>query len=228
MDYDNQLVLTGQYSETGAYLTKNVKDSYRAGVEFVADVQPFKWLQWHGNLTLSKNKILHYSDWVDDWYADWNDAQVIENEGQVEVNYGNTDISFSPNITAGSVFSLLIKQLSVDFQTVYVGKQYLDNTQNEAASLNNYCVNNLLFTYSFFNQQTSVKRQKTAIVKDARLKLQINNIFNKTKYATNGGAYGYFEGADANGKFLPENQKYTPWFYAQAGINFHIGVAIDF
>ncbi|GHV45331.1 TonB-dependent receptor [Bacteroidia bacterium] len=221
MDYDNQLVLTGQYSETGAYLTKNVKDSYRAGVELVASVQPLKWLKWSGNLTLSQNKIKNFTDWVDDWYADWNEPQVIENEGQVEVHYGTTDISFSPNITAGSVFSFNYKGLTADFQTVYVGKQYLNNTMNEKASLKAYYVNNLVLAYN-------VGARFIAPVKNIALKLQINNIFNKTKFATNGGAYGYFEGADSNGKFLPENQQYSPWYYAQAGINIHGGVVVEF
>ena len=31
MDYDNQLVLTGEYNDVGKYLTTNVKDSYRMG-----------------------------------------------------------------------------------------------------------------------------------------------------------------------------------------------------
>lgn len=70
MDYDNQLVLTGKYSDTGAYLTKNVKDSYRAGIELMGGVQMLDWLRWDGNVTLSQNKILNYSDRVDDWDAD--------------------------------------------------------------------------------------------------------------------------------------------------------------
>ena len=43
MDYDNQLVLTGEYNDVGAYKTKNVKDSYRMGAEITAgDNQSYK------------------------------------------------------------------------------------------------------------------------------------------------------------------------------------------
>jgi len=57
--------------------------------------------------------------------------------------------------------------------------------------------------------------------------LQINNLFN-AHYASNGGAYGYFESADASGNYLPANEQYTPWYYAQAGINIHGGVTVEF
>ena len=71
MDYYNQLVLTGQYSDVGAYLTKNVDRSYRMGIELTAGVEITKWLRWDVNATLSMNKIINFSDWADDWYADW-------------------------------------------------------------------------------------------------------------------------------------------------------------
>jgi iron complex outermembrane receptor protein len=217
MDYKNQLVLTGKYSETGAYLTKNVSESYRAGLEFIGGVQIAKWLRWDVNVTLSQNKILDFTDWVDDWNADWSEQSTIDNGGQVEVNYGKTDISFSPNITAGSLFSFALKGFSANLQTLFVGKQYLDNTQSANAMLKPYSVTNLTLAYS-----VSVKK-----IKNLTFKIMANNLFN-AHYASNGGAYGYFEGADANGQFSPKNQQYTPWFYAQAGINIHGGVEVEF
>ena len=225
MDYKNQLVLTGKIGNTGKALTKNVKNSYRAGIEIIGGVQIAKWLRWDGNVTLSRNRILNFVDWVDEF----------ETGGQVEVKYGEKNISFSPSITAGSLFSFDIKGFFANFQTLVVGKQYLDNTQNEQAILKPYCVNNLILGYDIFsirNKEQGTKNkdgevQKPKIIKNIQLKLQINNIFNH-KYAANGWAYGYFEEADSNGKFLPENQKYSPGFFAQAGINVHGGVVIEF
>ncbi|NCA79167.1 MAG: TonB-dependent receptor [Sphingobacteriia bacterium] len=216
MDYDNQLVLTGKYSDTGAYLTKNVKDSYRAGVELVIGVQPCHWFRWDGNVTLSQNKIRNYTDWVDDWDADWNDPTVNANGGQVQVEYGTTAISFSPNITAGSNFQFNIKGFNATLQTNYVGEQFLDNTMNPAAKLDDYCVTNLHLAYTL-----PFKR----VVKNMTFLVQMNNLFN-TMYVSNGGAYSYFEGA--GGDFSKENQKYTPWYYAQAGFNIHAGFSVRF
>ncbi len=216
MDYDNQLVLTGKYSDTGAYLTKNVKDSYRAGIELMGGVQILDWLRWDGNVTLSQNKILNYSDWVDDWDADWNDPVVNQNGGQVQVNYGTTDISFSPNITAGSSFQVNIKGFNAILQTNYVGEQFLDNTNNNAAKLDDYCVTNLRLAYTLPHKK---------VLKDVTFSVQMNNLFN-TMYASNGGSYSYFTGA--NGDYSAANQKYTPWYYAQAGLNVHAGVSVTF
>lgn len=217
MDYDNQLVLTGKMSDTGAYLTKNVKDSYRMGVEFLLGVTPCDWFRWDGSVTLSRNKIRNYEDWVDDWDADWNDETVVANGGQVHVKYGDTDIAFSPSVTAVSNFQFNIKGFDALLQTNYVSKQYLDNTQNSAAMLKGYCVNNLHLSYKI-----PIKR----VLKNLTVSVQINNLFN-TKYVSNGGAYGYFSGVK-DGQFTPENQQYTPWYYAQAGINVHAGFVVDF
>ena len=223
MDYYNQLVLTGQYSDVGAYLTKNVDRSYRMGVELTAGVKITKWLRWDVNATLSMNKIINFSDWADDWYADWDDPVVAEHGGQVLVNYGTTNISFSPNVIAGSNIQFDHKGFQANLLTNYVGKQYLDNTNNRNAMLDDYCVSNLRLAYTLhFN-----KENQTKTIKNISFHILLNNLFN-TRYESNGGVYGYFEGANENGDYLPENQKYTPWFYAQAGINVHAGFTINF
>ena len=229
MDYYNQLVLTGQYSDVGAYLTKNVDRSYRMGVELTAGVEITKWLRWDLNATLSMNKIIDFTDWVDDWYANWDDPVVAEHGGQVLVNYGTTDISFSPSIIAGSNIQFDYKGFQANLLTNYVGKQYLDNTSNRNAMLDDYCVSNLRLAYTL--QITDNRVQSTdnryQFIKSITFNVLLNNLFN-TRYESNGGVYGYFEGADANGNYLPENQKYTPWYYAQAGFNLHAGFTINF
>ena len=223
MDYYNQLVLTGQYSDVGAYLTKNVDHSYRMGVELTAGVEITKWLRWDVNATLSMNKIINFSDWADDWHADWDDPVVAEHGGQVLVNYGTTNISFSPNVIAGSNIQIDHKGFQANLLTNYVGKQYLDNTNNRNAMLDDYCVTNLRLAYTLdFN-----KENQTKTIKNISFHILLNNLFN-TRYESNGGVYGYFEGADANGNYLPENQHHTPWYYPQAGINLHAGFTINF
>lgn len=218
MDYDNQLVLTGKLSDTGAALTRNVKDSYRMGIELLAGVKIAKCLRWDVNLTLSQNKILNYTDWVDDWYADWSDPNVIATSGQVEVEYGKVDIAFSPNVLVGSVVTFDMSGFSAAFQTNFVGSQYLDNTMNKASKLPAYCVNNLGLSYCL-----PLKK----VVRDITFRVQMNNLFN-AKYVSNGWSYSYFEGADANGEFSRENQKYDVGYYAQAPFNIHAGFVVRF
>ena len=218
MDYDNQLVLTGKLSDTGAALTTNVKDSYRAGIEIIAGIKFSDYLRWDGNVTLSRNRILNFTDWVDDWYADWTKPEVIAANGQVKMEYGDTDIAFSPNATIGSKFDFNIKGFNAVLQTNYVGEQYLSNTMSQDAKIDDYCVTNLRLAYTLPINKT---------VKDITFNVQMNNLFNNS-YVSNGWSYGYFEGADANGSFKPEAQKYMTAYYAQATFNIHAGFVVNF
>ncbi len=204
MDYDNQLVLTGKYSDTGAYLTRNVKDSYRTGIELTAGVQICKVLRWDANLTLSRNRILNYTDWLDLYDTDWNWLE------QKEINFGNVDIAFSPSITATSIFTLQYAGLTAALQTNVVGKQYLDNTMSEEAQLPAYSTTNLNLEYLL---PLPEKWPNIA------LRCQINNMFD-AHYASNGGNWSCL--------FTDGTRYSTPWFYAQAGINIHGGFVVTF
>ncbi len=239
MDYENQLVLTGKYSDTGAYLTRNVQNSYRTGVEITmtAPLLPPKApsdsprrgrggaadegdgqkrlgdvpiarlysgvsLEWMGSLTLSRNRILDYTDWVDLYDMDWNWM------GQEEVQFGNVDIAFSPSFTAHSVFTLKYAGMTAMLQTNVVGKQYLDNTMSEEASLPAYSTTNLHLEYML-----PLPQRWPHIV----LRCQVNNMFD-AHYASNGGNWMCM--------FTDGSRYYTPWYYAQAGINVHAGFVV--
>lgn len=200
MDYDNQLVLTGEYNDVGAYKTKNVKDSYRMGVELTAGVKIFDWLRWDGNLVASRNKILNYHQYVD-LYDNQNDWNWIGQDSIV----GTTTIAFSPSITAMSLFTFDVAGFTATIQTSVVGKQYLDNTEDENASMRAYSTTNINLQYLL------------PVKLEIRLLCQVNNIFN-AKYANNGGAEA--------SRFADGSR--CCWYYAQAGINVHAGFNITF
>lgn len=214
MDYDNQLVLTGKYSDTGAYLTRNVKDSYRTGAEITAGVhiinRPIKKnkqhikLDWEGNITLSRNRILNYTDWIDLNDENWEWIR------QEEINFGNVDIAFSPSITATSIFTFDLAGFTATLQTNFVSKQYLDNTMSEQASLKAYSTTNLNMQY-----ELPLPKNWPSIA----LRCQLNNLFD-AKYESNGGNYMCL--------FTDGSKYYSPWYYAQAGINLHGGFIITF
>ena len=208
MDYDNQLVLTGEYNDVGAYKTMNVKDSYRMGAEITAGVKITNWLRWDANLVVSRNKILNYHQYIDlyDDQDNWNWV------GQDSV-IGTTTIAFSPTITASSLFTFDVAGFKATVQTNVVGKQYLDNTEDENAMLRAYSTTNMNLQYQLPMQQWC----KQDNVPDIRLLYQINNIFN-AKYANNGGAEA--------SRFMDGSR--CCWYYAQAGINVHAGFTITF
>ena len=103
MDYSNQLILTGKISEIGEALTSNIKDSYRMGIELTGGVKIARWLDWSGNLTLSRNKIKNFTESIEVYDADWNFLREDHND------LGTTDIAFSPDIIANSIEPLNIK-----------------------------------------------------------------------------------------------------------------------
>ena len=215
MDYDNQLVLTGEYNDVGAYKTKNVKDSYRMGAEITAGVKITDWLRWDANLVASRNKILNYHQYID-LYDDQDNWNWVGQDSVV----GTTTIAFSPTLTASSLFTFDVAGFIATVQTNVVSKQYLDNTQDENAMLRAYSTTNLNLQYllpikkSFpSGEDLGEARQWPTI----RLMCQINNIFN-AKYASNGGAEA--------SRFMDGSR--CCWYYAQAGINVHAGFSVTF
>ena len=208
MDYDNQLVLTGDYNDVGAMSTRNVKDSYRMGIELTAGVKIADWMRWDGNFVLSRNKILNYEQPVDIYDENYEWLR------QETWFFKETTIAFSPMITAASLFTFDYKGLTAGIQTNVTSKQYLDNTMHESASLKAFTTTNLNVQYTLPLRQWSQAKYLPSV----RLLCQVNNIFN-AKYANNGGA-------DAS--YMENGIHPWPWYYAQAGINVHAGFVVDF
>lgn len=67
MLYKNQLVHTGKVNDVGAYTRTNIPKSYRSGVEITAAAKISKWLMVNGNITLSRNKIKNFTEYIDDY-----------------------------------------------------------------------------------------------------------------------------------------------------------------
>ncbi len=200
MDYNHQLVLTGEINDVGAPIMNNVKDSYRAGIEFVAGIFPVDRVRWDMNLTFSRNRIRDYTDYVDDW-DNW--------PVQVSTNLGESDLSFSPAIVGGSKIRYEpFKGLSVALLSKYVGKQFIDNTSSDSRILEPYLVNDLHIRYVI----------RPGFLKEIGFNLMLNNILNE-KYETNAWVYRYYYGG---------TEYKADGYYPQAGFNFMAGMTLKF
>lgn len=204
MQYKDQLVATGEISETGSLLTENVDNSYRAGTELLFGVKFCSWLRLDVNATLSMNKIKEFVAKVEMYDEDFN--WIDEN---VPVEYRNTDIAYSPACIVGSVITFERNRFSALFQTNFVGKQYIDNTQRQNASLPQYCVSNLIFNYSI----------PLKVLKSVDFYVRFNNIFN-TEYCSNAYAYWTYQ----LGNEIITDMRYFP----QAGFNMMGGITLKF
>jgi iron complex outermembrane receptor protein len=168
MAYRNQLVVTGRINDVGAYTRENVTESYRAGVELETAWQPFRKLGFTGNISLSRNRILNYTEFVDD-YA---------NGGQLTSQFKETNIAFSPAVVAAAqIIWEPLSCLKFTFVGKHVGLQYLDNTGNINRSIKAYTVNDLRVHYRFPVQQIP------------ELSLGLN-----VKYNSNGYTQSFFDG----------------------------------
>jgi iron complex outermembrane recepter protein len=203
MDYKNQLVLTGAVNDVGSSIRTNVEKSYRAGLELEGEYSITPKITWAANLTLSQNKIKNFTEVL------YNYGDNFDQYDEVVNNHGSPDISFSPNVIAGSNLSYKIfKGFEATWLGKYVGSQYLDNTSNSARQLDAYLVNDVRLSYS-----VSVKG-----VCDISLSLLVNNILD-VEYSSNGYTYGFLGGATTY------RQNY---FYPQAGRNFMAMVGVRF
>lgn len=171
MDYKDQFVQTGAVSDIGEALTTNISKSYRMGVEITAGADVTPWLTLEGNAALSKNKIKDLDEVVEDW-----------DNGSQTIHYGNSTLAFSPETILNGFARFHVKGFEAVWHTNFVGRQYLDNTENTDRSLPCYSVSNLHFGYT----ATGIK--KTFGLKEVVLGLDFNNIFAR-RYASNGWVY---------------------------------------
>lgn len=199
MFYRDQLINTGEINDVGAYTRTNTPQSYRAGVELEGGAVLSKWINVSGNLSLSKNKIKRFTEYVDDY----DDTSGIQKQN----HFTNTDISFSPNMVGTAAINFIpLKNAEINFQSKYVGKQFLDNTSNLGRIIPSYFIENMRLTYSLSKN----------ILKEVNFIFQVNNIFNK-KYIANGYTYNYISG----GVFTVEN-----YYFPMAERNFMLAVNI--
>jgi len=197
MKYKDQLVLTGKINDVGAYTRTNIPHSYRFGIELQGSTSINQYLKASANLTLSRNKVLDFTEYIDDY-----------DNGVQKINqYHKTDIPFSPEIIGAATITIIpVQKLNIDLFSKYVGKQFLDNTSNNLRKLDAFFTQDLRLSYSFNKNR----------LKNVDLVFQVNNVFNK-KYAPNGYTFSYYY----NSQLTTEN-----YYFPMAGTNIFTGVNI--
>jgi len=213
MYYHNQLILTGKINDIGEALTDNIAKSYRSGIELVGSVKPASWLRWDASATFSYNRITDFTETVNVVDADWNPTGE-----SVSKLYHNTPIAFTPEFLANSMITFTKGNFEAGLQSVYVGKQFVDNTGKTDRQLPDYFLNNLRLSYS-----VPVKG-----LRGLNFTVLVNNILNKM-YISNAWSSPYIDQNKANPVYdqsTPVNNYFGA--YPQAGRNVLAGVTIKF
>lgn len=220
MVYDNQLVLTGAINDVGEYTRKNVKDSYRRGIEFDGGLKNWQGFHFLLNATFSENRIRKFTEFVDDW----------DNGGQIEQNYELTNLAFSPSTIFANDLGYAFLQnrqdmsASIGILTKYVGKQYIDNTSNENAAIDPYMYNDLLLSYSYTG---------LPYVKEIKVNFNIHNILGN-EYVSNAWVYRFSSsnydptGDDPYSRSEGAGIYNLTGLYPQAGRYFLLGLTVTF
>ncbi len=185
MNYTDQLVLTGKLDNVGNPIRANVGKSYRTGVELSGAIRFTDRLVWNVNVTRSINKN---KDFV------VNKANLSETK--------NTAITLSPEWITGSQLSYsAFRNFQITLLNKYVSQQYLDNTQTESLTLDDYFITDFRLNYSVAPKG----------MKGIDFSVLINNLFD-VKYSSNGATYG--DG--------------VAYYYPQAGRNYLVMLAMRF
>ncbi len=195
MSYKNQLVLTGAIDDVGSPIRENSGKSYRVGVEVESVYKATNKLNISANISFSENKNIDYKT----------------NFNGVITNWGDTEISFSPNIvsSAGILYNAS-DDLTFTLYNKLVGDQYMSNTESVISKLSSYSTTDLNILYTIKNSSYFSEIIITAM---------LNNIFNK-EYVSNGYYYTYDDTwSDPNIITTIEGTGYYP----QAKRNFLLG-----
>ena len=126
---------------------------------------------------------------------------------------GDMTIAYSPDVIANAFLNFHHRGFEAVFHTQHVGKQYFTNNENDALSLDAYCVTNLNLAYTF----------RTRSARSVRLGLLINNLFN-AEYESNGYGYSYMDTWSGPAPVRIDEAYYFP----QAPLNVLANVTVKF
>ena len=204
MHYRDQLVQTGELSDIGEALTTNIPDSYRTGIELTAGVDPTSWLTLEANAALSRNRLLDFDEYVEDW-----------DNGTTVIHYDDAALAYSPSAILNGFINLHYKGFRAAWHTGFVSRMYLDNTENIDRSLPAYSLSNLSLGYTL---------RLRGFLKEIDFGVEGNNLFN-AHVAQSGWVYSaiYESGGHPN-----DHRYYQIGFIPVAGLTVLGHVALRF
>jgi iron complex outermembrane receptor protein len=191
MEFRHEIASTGELSDIGLQLRRNVDRSHRRGVELDAAWQASKIVRLHTVANLSSNRIKTWTQFYD----------VYDASGEFVDSRPLTHRNVEPLLTPRAIISQSIDvtpspRVAFGLTGRYQAKSYLDNTNNADA-----------IAPSFFSIDGNVAYDLTSQV---RLSLQVNNLTNRRRIFPSGYSYLYIVGNEIQA---------TPYYYPQATRN---------
>ncbi len=207
MDFTDEIALTGELSDIGLPLRRNVDSSYRRGVEV-----DLRWIfagDWAltNSTNLSHNRIDEWTQYFDVFDPDFNWI------GSEPITYFDVPPLLTPEIIINQGVAWTPGDWGLELIGRYINLSYLDNTGNDA------------FTApSYFNLdlRASVGLNRLRSLGRPRITLYVNNVLDTVDQYPSGYSWQYIT-RDAGGS---DSFGGTPFYYPLATRNFI--VTLDF
>jgi iron complex outermembrane receptor protein len=178
MNFRDEIVKSGQLDRFGQPVTGNAEKTRHIGVEFTATAAAGP-LEFHGNLTVSRNRLVRYV--------------VYDGTGGAQSLDGNAIAGF-PDLIANARLSYSSNTMKAAVSMQHVGEFYTDNFQNPddrtpdpERTVDAYTVFNGWLSYAFSIPGGTL----------AEARLQVNNLFD-TRYLAHGEGRDFFPAAPRN------------------------------
>jgi iron complex outermembrane receptor protein len=198
MEFHNEIAATGEQSEIGLALRRNVDRSFRRGIELDASWQVAPAVRLKTNASFSRNRIRDWTQFIDVYDAEGNWT------GSRPVEYRNVEPLLSPSVIVNQAVDFTPNaRFSTGAIARYVGRSYLDNTDNDLTDAPSYFVLDANASY--------------AVTDWARVSLQVDNVLDDDGIRPSGYSTLYFTGEELGG---------TAYYYPHATRN--AVVLVDF
>jgi iron complex outermembrane receptor protein len=170
MEFRHEIASTGELSDIGLLLRRNVDRSYRRGIELEYAWQAMSKLHLRGNAGISQNRIHTWTQFYDVYDAAGNIA------GSEPVTYHDVNPVLTPTMIINqSIDYAQSSSLTFGVTGRHVGRSYLDNTNN-----------------GFFVAPAFTTLDASAAIRlsrDTTVRVQINNVLNDKRVFPSGYSY---------------------------------------
>ncbi len=201
MEFRNEIAATGELSDIGLPLRRNVGRSYRRGVELDAVWQALPSLRLRTNANVSRNRIRTWTQFYDVYDAAGNWV------GSKPLTFTNVNPLLTPPVIVNQTVEWSPASLvGASVTGRYVARSYLDNTNNDE-----------FVAPSFFVLDGNVSLSLARWINRGapRLSVQVNNALNNKRVYPSGYSY-LFLNRDSGGA---ESISGIPYYYPQATRN---------
>ena len=195
MEFRNEIAQTGELSEIGLPLRRNVDRSFRRGVELDLTWQPWSSLRLRHTATYSYNRIRNWTQFYD----------VYDPAGAWLTSTNLTHVNVVPLLTPSVLASVSAEYAPASWLTLsgagrYVGQSHLDNTGDRA-----------FVARGFFGLDAVASIDVAWALRFAakaapRLRVQVDNVLDNRQMFAGGYSYQFF--TNSAGRLLPGGTRY--------------------